>query len=127
MRSPRCHFQRFTRRRRVRGRETEMFASWGRFVYRFRWATLAGSGVLLAITVAGLLTGGTLQSGGPTVTNNIEAFKANNLVNTELSRGGKTLVSSNFSLIFKSDTMMVSDPAFKDAVKAAIAPIESDR
>jgi RND superfamily putative drug exporter len=103
-----------------------MFASWGRFVYRFRWATLAGSGVLLAITVAGLLTGGTLQSGGPTVTNNIEAFKANNLINTELSRGGKTLVSSNFSLIFKSDTMMVSDAAFKDAVKAAIAPIESD-
>jgi RND superfamily putative drug exporter len=103
-----------------------MFASWGRFVYRFRWATLVGSGVLLAITVAGLLTGGTLQQGGPTVTNNIEAFKANNLINTELSRAGKTLVSSNFSLIFKSDTMMVSDPAFKDAVKAAIAPIESD-
>jgi RND superfamily putative drug exporter len=103
-----------------------MFASWGRFVYRYRWATLAGSGVLLAVTVAGLLMGGNLQQGGPTVTNNIEAFKANNLINTELSRGGKTLVSSNFSLIFRSDTMMVGDPAFKDAVKAAIAPIESD-
>ena len=25
-----------------------MFAGWGRFVYRFRWATLAASGVLLA-------------------------------------------------------------------------------
>ena len=34
-----------------------MFASWGRFVYRYRWATLAGSGVLLAISIAGLLMG----------------------------------------------------------------------
>jgi len=42
-----------------------MFASWGRFVYRFRWATLVGSGVLLAISIAGLLMGGTLTSGGP--------------------------------------------------------------
>jgi RND superfamily putative drug exporter len=103
-----------------------MFARWGRFVYRFRWATLAGSGVLLAITVVGLLMGGNLQQGGPTVTNNIEAFKANNLINTELSRGGRTFVSSNFSLIFRSDSLTVSDPAFKEAVKAALAPIESD-
>jgi RND superfamily putative drug exporter len=102
-----------------------MFARWGRFVYRFRWATLVVSGVLLAITVAGLLTGGSLQQGGPTVTNNIEAFKANNLINSELSHG-RTLVSSNFSLIFKSDTLMASDPSFKDAVTSALAPIESD-
>jgi RND superfamily putative drug exporter len=102
-----------------------VFARWGRFVYRFRWATLVGSGVLLAITVAGLLMGGTLQQGGPTVTNNIEAFKAGNLINTELYHG-KAQVTSNFSLIFKSDTLTASDPAFKDAVTAALAPIESD-
>ena len=48
-----------------------MFASWGRFVYRYRWATLAGSGVLLAISIAGLLMGGTLTSGGP-LTSNLE-------------------------------------------------------
>jgi RND superfamily putative drug exporter len=80
---------------------------------------------LLAITVAGLAAGGTLQQGGPTVTNNIEAFKANNLISAELYHG-KTQVVSNFSLIFKSDTLMASDPAFKDAVTAALAPIESD-
>ena len=102
-----------------------MFASWGRFVYRFRWATLVGSGVLLAITIAGLLTGGNLQQGGPTVTNNIEAFKADNLINSELYHG-KQVFTSNFSLIFKSDTLTASDPAFKDAVTAALAPIQSD-
>ena len=37
-----------------------MFAGWGRFVYRFRWATLVASGVLLAISVALLAMGGTL-------------------------------------------------------------------
>lgn len=103
-----------------------MFARWGRFVYRFRWATLAGSAVLLAISVAGLMTGGTLQQGGPTATNNIEAFRASNLVSSELSRGRQTSFTSNFSLIFKSDTMVASDPAFKDAVTAALAPIQTD-
>src|SRR5207302_4170422 len=124
--SPRCHSQRSTERRKAReGKETEMFARWGRFVYRFRWATLVGSGVLLAVTVGGLLMGGTLQQGGPTVTNNIEAFKAGNLINTELYHG-KAQVTSNFSLIFKSNTLTASDPAFKEAVTAALAPIESD-
>ena len=102
-----------------------MFARWGRFVYRFRWATLAGSGVLLAISLAGLLTGGTLQQGGPTATNDIEAFKAGTLIHSELYHG-KQVFTSNFSLIFRSDTLVVGDPAFKDAVTAAIAPIQSD-
>ena len=32
-----------------------MFAGWGRFVYRNRWATLIGSGVLLATSVVLLM------------------------------------------------------------------------
>ena len=56
-----------------------MFAGWGRFVYRFRWATLVASGVLLAISVALLAMGGTLTSGGP-LTSNLQAYKAGNLV-----------------------------------------------
>src|SRR5437660_4835025 len=99
-----------------------MFASWGRFVYRYRWATLAGSGVLLAISIAGLLMGGTLTSGGP-LTSNLESARAGNLISSELSTGK---VTSNFVLILSSKTESVSDPVFKDAVTVALAPIEGD-
>ena len=100
-----------------------MFASWGRFVYRFRWVTLAGSGVLLAISIAGLLMGGTLTSGGP-LTSDLESARAANLVSSELAAGK---ITSNFVLIFTSKTDSVSDPAFKDAVTTALAPIQGDQ
>src|SRR6266851_5269682 len=100
-----------------------MFARWGRFVYRFRWATLAGSGVLLAISVAGLMMGGTLTSGGP-LTSNLESARAGNLIASDLRSGSPA--TSNFVLIFSSTTLSVGDPAFKDAVTAALAPIQGD-
>ena len=99
-----------------------MFAGWGRFVYRFRWATLVASGVLLAISVALLAMGGTLTSGGP-LTSNLQAYKAGNLVTNEL---GTAKVTSNFDLIFRSDTLTVNDPQFQAAVTDALAPIEGD-
>ena len=37
-----------------------MFARWGRFVYRFRWATLVVSAVLLGLSIVAIFTGGTL-------------------------------------------------------------------
>jgi len=78
--------------------------------------------VLLAISIAGLLMGGTLTSGGP-LTSNLESARAGNLISSELATGKAT---SNFVLIFTSKTGSVSDPAFKDAVTAALAPIEGD-
>ncbi|TMF52006.1 MAG: MMPL family transporter [Chloroflexi bacterium] len=99
-----------------------MFAGWGRFVYRFRWATLVASGVLLAISVALLAMGGTLTSGGP-LTSNLQAYKAGNLVTNEL---GAAKVTSNFDLIFRSDTLTVNDPQFQAAVTDALAPIDGD-
>jgi len=99
-----------------------VFASWGRFVYRFRWATLAGSGVLLAISIVGLLLGGTLTSGGP-IQSNLGSAKAANLISSEF---GAAKVTSTFDLIFRSNTLSVSDPAYKNAVNAALAPIQSD-
>src|ERR1700680_887916 len=99
-----------------------MFASWGRFVYRYRWATLVGSGVLLAISVAGLLMGGTFTRGGP-LTSNLESARAGNLVSAELSSGK---ITSNFVLIFTSKSASVTDLAFKDAVTAALGPIQGD-
>ncbi len=99
-----------------------MFASWGRFVYRYRWATLVGSGALLAISIAGLLMGGTLTSGGP-LTSNLESARAANLITSEFAT---SKVTSNFVLLFTSKTESVSDPAFKAAVTSALAPIEGD-
>ena len=99
-----------------------MFAGWGRFVYRYRWATLATSGILLAISIVGLAMGGTLTSGGP-LTSNLESAKAANLITSELGAAKQT---SNFDLIFKSDTLTVSDPAYKAAVTDALAPIQND-
>jgi len=100
-----------------------VFAGWGRFVYRFRWATLVGSGVLLAISVAGLLMGGTLTSGGP-LTSNLESFQAGNLITSELPGNGKQ--TSTFDLILGSSTISATDPAFRSAVTDALAPIQGD-
>jgi RND superfamily putative drug exporter len=99
-----------------------VFASWGRLVYRFRWATLAGSGLLLAISIVGLLMGGTLTSGGP-LTSNLESAQAGNLVTSELQTAKLT---STFDLIFNSSTLSATDPAYRDAVTAALAPIQGD-
>ncbi len=100
-----------------------MFAGWGHFVYRYRWATLIGSGLLLAVSIVGLLMGGTLTSGGP-LTSSLESARAGNLVSSELANNAKT--TSNFLLIFRSETLSVSDPAFKDAVTTSLAPIQND-
>jgi uncharacterized membrane protein YdfJ with MMPL/SSD domain len=99
-----------------------MFARWGRFVYRHRWAALVGSAVLLALSIGGLLMGGTLTSGGP-LTSNLESFKTANLVTAEL---GAPKTTSNFDLIFKSDSLSVGDPAYQSALTEALAPIQDD-
>jgi len=100
-----------------------VFAGWGRIVYRYRWATLAGSGVLLALSIVGLLMGGTLTSGGP-LTSNLESARAGNLMSSQLANSNKQ--TSTFLLIFRSDTLSVTDPQFKDAVASALAPIQGD-
>ena len=99
-----------------------MFERWGRFVYRNRWATLVGSGVVLAISVIGLAMGGTLTSGGP-LTSNLESARAGNLVTSEL---GAAKFTSSFDLIFRSDTLSVSDSAYQSALTDAIAPLQGD-
>ncbi|HKC19401.1 MAG TPA: MMPL family transporter, partial [Candidatus Dormibacteraeota bacterium] len=101
-----------------------MFAAWGRFVYRNRWAVLVGSGVLLAVSIVLLAMGGNLQSGGP-LSSNLESAKAQSLINTQLNTGN-TKPTASFDLIFKSDTMQVSDPAYQSAVTDALAPVADD-
>jgi RND superfamily putative drug exporter len=100
-----------------------VFAAWGRFVYRNRWATLVVSGVLLALSIVSLAMGGTLQSGGP-LSSNLESAKAQSLINAQLN--SSTTPTSNFDLIFRSDTLTVSDSAYEAALTDAISPIKND-
>ena len=100
-----------------------MFAAWGRFVYRWRWATLAASAVLLAISVVGLLAGGTLTAGN-SARSGLEAARASTLINQQLSStqtGG-----SSFLLIFTSQDQSATDAAFRSEVEAALSPIAND-
>ena len=100
-----------------------MFAAWGRFVVRWRWATLTISGIVLAASVVALLSGGTLTSGN-SGTSSLEAARAQALINQQLG-GGKT-TGASFLLIFTSRDRPVDDPAFRAAVESALAPIQHD-
>lgn len=102
-----------------------MFVVWGRFVYRHRWPTLIGSALLLGLSIAGVLMGGTLTNGGPLRTN-LQAGQASNLISSELNTGSQAITTSNFDLIFKSGTLQVTDQQYKDAVTTALAPIQGD-
>ncbi|HYM51106.1 MAG TPA: MMPL family transporter [Candidatus Limnocylindrales bacterium] len=100
-----------------------MFGRWGRFVYRWRWATLVVSIILLGGSIYGLMSGGTLGSGNST-TSGLEADRASNLINAQLS-SGKT-GGSDFLLIFSSPNRSAADAGFKAAVESALAPIVAD-
>jgi RND superfamily putative drug exporter len=99
-----------------------VFAVWGRLVYRWRWATLGVSSALLAVSAVALMSGGSLTNGNSTG-DEVEAARADNLINRELSSGQPSV--SSFLLIF-AGRGAAADPAFRSDVEAALAPIEHD-
>src|SRR5215469_13273376 len=100
-----------------------MFARWGHFVYRWRWATVVVSMVLLGGSIYGLITGGTLSSGNST-SSLLEAGRAATLISDQLSTGKKA--GSDFLLIFSSPDRLATDPVFRTEVERALAPIQHD-
>jgi uncharacterized membrane protein YdfJ with MMPL/SSD domain len=103
-----------------------MFARWGRFVFRFRWATLIASALLLGLSIVALLTGGTLAGNGGFGAD-LPAGKAAKLIADEIHPQGTTATaSSTFTLIFSSTSLTVDDPAFQQALQDAVAPLSSD-
>src|SRR5918995_113771 len=80
-----------------------MFAAWGHLVYRWRWATLGLSSVLLALSVVVLAQGGDLASGGIIETS--ESGRALQLLKDELPQSS----GSSFSVIFASDSLVSTD------------------
>lgn len=101
-----------------------MFARWGRFVYRFRWATLVASALLLGLSVVAILTGATLTNSG-SFGSDLPAGLANKLVNDEIHPQG-AVAGSSFTLIFSSGTLTATDPSFKSALEDAVAALNSD-
>ena len=101
-----------------------MFARWGRFVYRFRWATLVASAVLLGLSVLAFLTGGTLTNSG-SFGANLPAGEANKLVNEEIHTQG-AVAGSSLTLIFSSSSLTADDPGFRRPLEDAIAPLSFD-
>jgi RND superfamily putative drug exporter len=99
-----------------------MFAWWGHFVYRFRWPVLGVSVLLLAGSILALVNGGTLKNSGG---QNTESGRAIALMHDQLPQSGPG-AGSTFVLVFGSQTMSVQDPAFKQAVLAALQPLKDD-
>jgi len=97
-----------------------MFAWWGQFVYRHRWAVLGVSAAMLAGSIFALLNGGTLKNSGG---QNTESGRALALMQDQLPQNG---AGSSFVLVFGSDSMAVSDPGFKQAMLTALQPLKSD-
>ena len=103
-----------------------MFARWGRFVYRFRWATLIASALLLGLSILAILTGGTLADNGGFGAD-LPAGKAAKLIRDEIHPQGVTESGgSSFTLIFSSPSLAADDPAFQSALQDAVAPLSSD-
>lgn len=101
-----------------------MFARWGRFVYRFRWATLIASALLLGLSFVAILTGATLTSSG-SFGADLAAGQANKLINSEIHPQG-AVAGSSFTLIFSSDTLTATDPGFRSALQDAVGSLDFD-
>lgn len=97
-----------------------MFTAWGHLVYRLRWPVLAVSAILLVGSGFIASQGGKLESGGFIET--AESGRASRLIERELPRAG----GSTFTLIYTSDSLVATDPAFKSAVDASLQPLRND-
>jgi RND superfamily putative drug exporter len=95
-----------------------MFAGWGRFVYRRRRAVLGASllSLVAAVLVVALGLGGELKVGefeGET-----EAGRAIELLQRELPAR-----PPSFTLVFSSDALSATDPAFRAEMLRALQPL----
>jgi len=102
------------------GRESGvLLARWGRLVYRARWPVLALSALALCASLWVSHVGGQLDP--PDIPADTESGRARRLLEKEL-RGQP----ASFSLIFSSETRPVLDPAFREEVERALAPLRRD-
>ncbi len=101
-----------------------MFDRWGRFVYRFRWAVLVVSALMLGVSIVATFTGGTLTDSG-SFGADLPAGQAQKLITAEV-HPQKKVTGSQVTLIFRGSTLIVTDPGYKAALENALAPLADD-
>ena len=102
------------------GRESgALLARWGRLVHRARWTVLALSALSLCASLWVIHVGGRLDP--PDIPADTESGRARRLLETALP--GQP---PSFGLIFSSETRQALDPAFRDEVERALAPLRRD-
>src|SRR5579859_5492904 len=101
-----------------------MFARWGRFVYRFRWAMLVASALLLGLSVVALKTGAQLPGIG-VFGADLPAGQAARLINNEIpvQQGAP---GSSMTLLFSSPTLIATNPAYQSALENAVTDLSND-
>jgi RND superfamily putative drug exporter len=82
------------------------------------------SAVLLGLSVAGILTGGTLAGNGGFGAN-LAAGQTAKLITAEI-QPEQAPTGSNMELIFTSPTLAATDPSYQSAVEQSIAPLLAD-
>ena len=107
-----------------------MLEGWGKFVYRRRWLVLLASLVLLSVSGAFVVRGGDLEN--PESVASTESGRASALLNSERPPATPTPATASappgtsFVFVFEHDTMLVTDPPYRQAVMDAIAPLRTD-
>jgi len=101
-----------------------VFDRWGRFVYRFRWAVLVVSALMLGVSIVATFTGGTLTDSG-SFGADLPAGQAQKLITAEV-HPQKKVTGSQVTLIFRGSTLIVTDPGYKAALENALAPLADD-
>jgi len=96
-----------------------MLERWGRAIHRIRWLVLASSALLLVVSIAVVIHGGTLTTGAIP---SIESARATRVLAEELGVSGE----SSFTVIFDSPTLAASDPTFVSAMEDAVEPWRRD-
>ena len=97
-----------------------MLERWGHLVYRFRWLVLASSTGLLVASIFALGHAGAPKNTGGSKT---QSGRALELMQHQLPQSG---AGSSFELVFGSDGMTATDPAFKQAMLNALQPLRRD-
>jgi putative drug exporter of the RND superfamily len=103
---------------------SRLFAAWGRVVHRHPWLVLAISAALLALSVAGLVRGGTVSSASQ-YPSDLEARRAADLA-AGTQTGQAPAAGSSFILLFRSPDHVVADAAYRTALESAVRPLGTD-
>jgi putative drug exporter of the RND superfamily len=96
-----------------------LLARWGRVVHRTRWLVLGLSALSLCASLWVIHVGGRLDP--PDIPTDTESGRGRRLLEKELPSQ-----PPSFSLIFSSETRQALDPAFRDEVERALAPLRRD-